>query len=189
MKYEWLALVAFLTFASASADDQLQLVNYNNPGLVVDLGVGLSPWPVPMDADGDGDYDLVVSYDGKPSNGTYIFENTNGDTASNKFPVLKDGKWISRGYYDVTPSYVDGRVIVAVRNLEFPDFATTGRRSPREIRLLPASCGQWRGRSSHGASAFPAPPTIAANPQVLPREHIPSQPYLSSQDHRDHSQP
>ena len=151
MKYEWLTLVAFLAFASASADDQLQLVNYNNPGLVVDLGVGLSPWPVPMDADGDGDYDLVVSYDGKPSNGTYIFENPNGDTASDKFPVLKDGKWISRGYYDVTPSYVDGRVIVAVRNLEFPDFATTGLSDPQASGKLQANVhprrlrlNQWR---------------------------------------------
>ena len=38
----------------------LDRLRYNNPGLVVDLGVGLWAWPVPCDADGDGDFDLIV---------------------------------------------------------------------------------------------------------------------------------
>ncbi|MFM7932287.1 MAG: hypothetical protein ACKO9Q_31615, partial [Pirellula sp.] len=42
---------------------------YNNPGLVVDLGVGLWAWPIPCDADNDGDFDLIVSCPDKPSNG------------------------------------------------------------------------------------------------------------------------
>ena len=43
--------------SDASAADGLQRVKYNNPGLVVDLGVGLWAWPVPWD--GDGDLDLL----------------------------------------------------------------------------------------------------------------------------------
>ena len=86
LKFIWVLPFILLTGGSASGQDRLQRVQYNNPGLVVDLGVGLSPWPVPMDVDGDGDYDLMVSIADRPSNGTYIFENVTGD----KFPVFKD---------------------------------------------------------------------------------------------------
>ena len=34
----------------------LERVQYNHPGLTVDLGVGLWAWPMPMDWDGDGDH-------------------------------------------------------------------------------------------------------------------------------------
>src|SRR5436190_23731545 len=62
-----LALFPSLAFA-------LEPLPYNNPGLVVDLGVGLWAWPLPMDFDGDGDLDLVVVRPAKPSNGTYFSE-------------------------------------------------------------------------------------------------------------------
>jgi len=64
--------------ANVHADGLTQL-KYNNPGLVVDLGVGLWAWPVPCDADSDGDFDLIVSCPDKPSNGIWLFENTSGD--------------------------------------------------------------------------------------------------------------
>jgi hypothetical protein len=62
---------------------------YNNPGLVVDLGVGLWAWPLPMDFDGDGDLDLVVNCPDQPSNGVYFFENVTGPTERNPFPHLE----------------------------------------------------------------------------------------------------
>ena len=34
---------------------ELKPIGYNNPGLVVDLGVCLWAWPLPMDFDGDGE--------------------------------------------------------------------------------------------------------------------------------------
>ena len=43
--------------AGAADDWKLQPLEYNNPGLVVDLGVGLWAWPLPMDYDGDGDHE------------------------------------------------------------------------------------------------------------------------------------
>jgi len=46
-------------FAVSASGAGLERLKYNNPGLVVDLGVGLQPWPLPMDYDGDGDNDLV----------------------------------------------------------------------------------------------------------------------------------
>ena len=46
-------LVTSTSFASGPEDEwKLQPLSYNNPGLVVDLGVGLWAWPLPMDFDG-----------------------------------------------------------------------------------------------------------------------------------------
>jgi len=51
---------------------RLERVQYNHPGLVVDLGVGLWAWPLPMDFNGDGRLDLVVSCPDKPYKGVYV---------------------------------------------------------------------------------------------------------------------
>ena len=134
----------------ARADDQLQRIAFHNPGLVVDLGVGLWAWPVPMDVDGDGDLDLAVSCPDKPYNGVWVFENGAGDTKEHRFPVFKPGRRISRGSIDVTPSDVDGQVIVSVAASRFPDFARTGLELPRKTDLEdsvhPAKTrfNQWR---------------------------------------------
>ena len=110
----------------AFAADSLTPLKYNNPGLVVDLGVGLWAWPLPMDFDGDGDLDLVVNCPDKPYNGTYFFENASGDTAKNKMPVFKPAKRISAGKQNVQVSYVDGQPRVLSPGKEYPDFLKTG---------------------------------------------------------------
>lgn len=117
-------LVAPLSVARAA--DDLAPLAYNNPGLTVDLGVGLWAWPVPCDADGDGDYDLIVSCPDKPSNGVWLFENTTGDTARDKFPVFKPARKLSRTVHYVLPSYVDGQLRVLSPGVEYPDFVRTG---------------------------------------------------------------
>lgn len=110
----------------APAAFALEQLPYNNPGLAVDLGVGLWAWPVPCDADGDGDYDLIVSCPDKPSNGVYVFENTTGDTAKNRMPVFKPGKFISKTVHYVMPSYVDGGMRVLTPGFEYKNFTKTG---------------------------------------------------------------
>ncbi|MBP84060.1 MAG: hypothetical protein CMO61_09475, partial [Verrucomicrobiales bacterium] len=44
-----LAALASVVFQTNAEDWKLQPLKYNNPGLVVDLGVGLWAWPLPMD--------------------------------------------------------------------------------------------------------------------------------------------
>ena len=68
-------IVSMCVFACSTQNSKgLQRIRYNNPGLVVDLGVGLWAWPLPMDYDQDGDYDLVVSCPDKPYNGIYFLK-------------------------------------------------------------------------------------------------------------------
>lgn len=108
---------------------------YNNPGLVVDLGVGLWAWPLPMDFDGDGDLDLVVNCPDQPSNGVYFFENVTGPTERNPFPVFKPGRKISRGLQNVQLSMVDGKPHVLSPGVEYPDFPRTGVEKPQKLAL------------------------------------------------------
>ena len=114
------------TTAARTVTEGLQQLKYNNPGLVVDLGVGLWAWPVPCDADGDGDFDLIVSCPDKPSNGVWLFENVTGDTAKNKLPVFKPARRLSATKHYVMPSYVNGKMRVLTPGQEYADFEKTG---------------------------------------------------------------
>ncbi len=126
----------------------LERLKHNNPGLVVDLGVGLWAWPVPCDVDGDGDFDLIVSCPDKPYNGTYLFENptvaaggppaassSNRAIPHNKFPVFKPARRLSAGQFNVTPSYVDGRLVVTTPGHVHPEFLTVGLDKPLKLSL------------------------------------------------------
>jgi hypothetical protein len=125
MKTAFAALVVLcVTWPTGAAE--LEPLAHHHPGLVVDLGVGLWAWPVPCDADGDGDFDLIVSCPDKPSNGIWLFENTQGDTARDKFPVFRPARKLSRTVHYVMPSYVDGRLHVLTPGMEYADFATLG---------------------------------------------------------------
>ena len=97
----------------------LERIKYNNPGLVVDLGVGLWAWPLPMDYDGDGDYDMVVCCPDKPYNGTYFFENAEGDIG---MPVFKPAVKVGAGHRNVRPSYVNGDVRLLLPAKEIMGF-------------------------------------------------------------------
>ncbi len=112
--------------AIVSADEVLERLPYNHPGLVVDLGVGLWAWPVPCDADGDGDFDLLVSCPDKPSNGVWFFENPTPRGTENSFPVFKPGKRISATVHYVMPSYVGDSMRVLSPGIEYANFTRSG---------------------------------------------------------------
>ena len=126
-----LVLVLAAFFATARPAD-LEPLSYNNPGLVVDLGVGLWAWPLPMDYDDDGDYDLVVSCPDKPSNGFYFFENPSQDP-SVATPVFKPGVHIGKTSHNVQVSYVDGEPRVLRENQEYVGFKGKGFGATRKI--------------------------------------------------------
>jgi hypothetical protein len=115
----YLFIILLTCCTSASSDAALERVKYNNPGLIVDLGVGLWAWPLPMDYDSDGDYDMVVSCPDKPYNGIYFFENTAGDI---KMPVFKPAVRIGVGYRNIRPSYINGKARLLLPGKEIIDF-------------------------------------------------------------------
>ena len=121
--------------AGQAENGGLERLKYNNPGLVVDLGVGLWAWPLPMDLNGDGKYELVVNCPDKPSNGVYIFS-SGVDTAKNAMPVFKPGVRISKGMQNIELSWdADGKPRVLSPGVEYPDFAKTGLEFGKKLPL------------------------------------------------------
>jgi len=120
-----LSLFGLLSVTQAGDLERLQ---YNNPGLEVDLGVGLWGWPLPFDYDGDGDYDLLVSCPDVPYNGIYFFENTGNDP---KLPTFKPGKHLGKGQSNIAISYVNNEPRVLVPGAELTEI-TDGDVGKRE---------------------------------------------------------
>ena len=125
-------------------------LRYNNPGLVVDLGVGLWAWPLPMDYDRDGDPDLVVVCPDVPFSGTWFFENTGRTDPATGMPVLEPPVRVGPGMRNLMPSYAEGQVHVMAPAVVYRDFPR--RRFPQAVKLpLPANvhpneirANQWR---------------------------------------------
>ena len=92
------ALVGCRSTAQAPAiptvhEMELHKLEYNNPGLLVDLDVGFKSVPLPMDFDGDGDLDLLVSETGSyVEAGVFYFENVGGTADS---PIFRPGVRLS----------------------------------------------------------------------------------------------
>ena len=123
---------AALVRVSLGTEETLARIEYNSPTMEVDLGVGLWAWPLPMDFDGDGDFDLVVNCPDKPYNGTWFFENRQGDA---KMPVFESAVRISKGTHNVQVSYIDGKPCVLSPNLAHPDFLKKGIGAPVKMNV------------------------------------------------------
>ena len=117
--------------AQESASWKLERLKYNNPGLEVDLGVGLWAWPMPMDYNNDGKTDLLVACSDKPSNGVYYFENAG--RAGEKLPVFKPAVRLGSATHNMQVSYVDGKPRILVPGSEHVDFAKSKFEKPNKI--------------------------------------------------------
>ena len=110
----------------AAGEHDLKRLKYNNPGLTVDLDVGLDvglwAWPPPMDWDNDSDLDHIISCSDKPYNGTYFFENSGGS----KLPVFKKAIRIGKDTSNVHVSYPNGKSVVVLRGAHLKDFVGKG---------------------------------------------------------------
>lgn len=122
-------LVVMLAVSRGLADDteyKLQPLKYNNPGLVVDLGVGLWAWPMPVDYDQDGDFDLLVACPDKPSRGVYFFENTT-QNAKEKLPVFRSGVRVGQAHQNMMLSMVSDQPVVLRPGYEYRRDASTNK--------------------------------------------------------------
>lgn len=130
------------------ADWKLQPLKYNNPGLVVDLGVGLWAFPLPLDYDGDGDLDLLVGCPDKPSQGTYFFENPSQNPQEQK-PVFKAGVRIGNGSHYMMLSLRGKEAVVLKPGQEYrrdPKTGTFDFSKPQNIAALANPNAQAKGR-------------------------------------------
>lgn len=116
--------------SQSDPEDDLLPLKYNNPDLVVDLGVGLWAWPLPMDYDRDGDMDLVVACPDKPFNGLHFFENTSDGTGA---VVFEPPKKIGPGPKNLQVSYVNGEPKVLGPGREFRNFQDSVLNDPIEL--------------------------------------------------------
>ncbi len=98
-------LIIFFNLSFAQNNDYKR-VKYNNPGLVVDLHVGLWAWPIPVDYDKDGDMDLLVSCPDVPYQGIYFFENPDGSA----FPTFKPPVRLTDKIKNLSACYVNGEL-------------------------------------------------------------------------------
>ncbi|MCF6358940.1 MAG: VCBS repeat-containing protein, partial [Draconibacterium sp.] len=126
MKITFISLIIALFFSACKSDknetDNLIRIEYNNPGLTVDLAVGLWAWPLPYDYDKDGDLDLLVSCPDKPYNGIWFFENPGGS----KNPVFKPAVKISDAIKNIQISYVNNKPKILAPYVEYSDFVASG---------------------------------------------------------------
>lgn len=113
----------FMKDVAAQLPDTSNLVilKYNNPDLIVDLGVGLWAWPLPMDYDGDGDMDLLVSCPDKPHNGIYFFENLTGGAD----PLFAPARRLADAQRDIQVSFINGQPRLMIPGYELTDFSKT----------------------------------------------------------------
>lgn len=113
-------------------DHAAHRLRYNNPGLVVDLGVGLWAVPLPMDYTGNGVMDLLVSTADTPSRGLYFFENDGSG-------VMREGRLVSNGVRrtNLGVSYLEDEVIVAEPGVAYRDFQKNLYGKPEPIDFKP----------------------------------------------------
>ncbi len=138
--------LSLVSTAAADADDLIR-IEYNNPGLQVDLGVGLWAWPLPMDYDGDGDMDLVVSSGGAPYEGTYFFENDSPPHSQTSMPIFRPGARIGEYRANAQISYIDGLApIVMTPGQAHPEFFKHAFEKPVELPLNTEDVHAVRGR-------------------------------------------
>ena len=128
-----LGLILIAATASFLPADDTNKLRYNNPGLVVDVGVGLWGMPLPMDYDGDGDHDILMIAGGAVSNGTFFFENPSGE---NGMPVFKPGKRIGPGEGSACITYENGLPrLFSGDGKEFVGFLENGFSHPVQLPL------------------------------------------------------
>ncbi len=126
-------------------------LKHNNPGLIVDLGVGLWANPIPVDWDQDGDTDLLVSTSDKPSNGLYFFEN-NGSN------VFSPGKRIAEGKRQMTVSWPKGKMVICTPETIYQNFKEQLYNNPGNTgyqqQFHSGRTNQWKYADYNGDGIF-----------------------------------
>jgi len=123
-------LVLIVSPVSIILSQNLERLAYNNPGLIVDLGVGLWAWPLPMDYNDNGLTDLVVICTDVPYSGVYYFENSGVIDNKTHLPVYKPAVRLGKAENNVSISYIEGKPFITTPGKWYPDFKSSGFEKP-----------------------------------------------------------
>lgn len=122
MRYLISVLILLLTrVAFAQNDSSVEIVKYNNPDAIVDLGVGLWAQPIPMDYDHDGKTDLLVSCSGTPYNGIYFFKNISRTNST----LFEKPVRLAKGLKNLQVSYIKGQPEIVIPGAIIKNFTTS----------------------------------------------------------------
>lgn len=122
--------VLIVSPVSIILSQNLERLAYNNPGLIVDLGVGLWAWPLPMDYNDNGLTDLVVICTDVPYSGVYYFENSGVIDNKTHLPVYKPAVRLGKAENNVSISYIEGKPFITTPGKWYPDFKSSGFEKP-----------------------------------------------------------
>lgn len=139
---KWIAFIitAFYIFNSSFCLGQnLERLSYNNPDLLVDLGVGLWADPLPMDYNDNGLIDLIVVCTDRPYNGVYFFENTGNIDTVTDLPIYKPAQRLDDAVVNASISYFENRPLVTSPGKWYPDFKESAFRNPKDISTPPSN--------------------------------------------------
>jgi len=115
-------LILIVSPVIAVLSQNLERLAYNNPELIVDLGVGLWAWPLPMDYNDNGLTDLVVICTDVPYSGVYLFENSGVIDDKTHLPVYKPSVRLGKAENNVSISYIGGKPVITTPGKWYPDF-------------------------------------------------------------------
>ena len=124
-------LPAVMVLISGSLPAQeARIVNYNNPEITADLGVGLWAIPIPMDYDKDGINDLLVNCPDTPYKGIWYFRNI----GTNENPFFDKAQRLCRkASQNVCSSFVGDSIRIIDAGKALPDFFNSWFDEPEKI--------------------------------------------------------
>ncbi|MCC6682759.1 MAG: VCBS repeat-containing protein [Phycisphaeraceae bacterium] len=133
-----LAFVMTLVALSAPAQEQIPgseitILRYNNPGLVVDLGVGLWGVPLPMDYDDDGQVDILVGWGRRPP-GINLYQRIGDDANGINFDA---GTLVSDFPNCTQTSFTNGKWYVLSPGKLYTQFVSKGTESHVTLPFKP----------------------------------------------------
>lgn len=127
-------LFSLLTLSTAVDGQTLKdmIIKQNNPGLTVDLAVGLWAVPLPMDYDRDGRTDLVISCPDTPYKGIYFFRNIGTSAAPFFAPAVR---LTDKANGNLKVSFVNGLPRVLSPEYEYKDFTNVFLDQKKKINV------------------------------------------------------
>lgn len=125
-------------------DHRIRRMTWNNPGLMVDLSVGLWAHPLPMDTDHDGVPELYVASTGKPDNGIYRFRPLDEGPGATRFHPGEKVAWATLNLR--ASQRHDGSWVLMSPGRIYEQFAEHGLTKWKAIDYTPTF---YTGRANH----------------------------------------